>query len=136
MKRRMFEESIGCDNLADDFQQRVETDYLHLYQQQFAQHFLATMDGKTVAVAGAFIKSDIPYCYFHNSQYGFIGDVYSEPEYRGQGIATQLNRNALQWLKEKNLSLVRLLATDVGRPIYEKMGFVAGHDMELVLARK
>jgi hypothetical protein len=53
-------------------------EYQGLYADNLAIHFLAVADRQIVAMAGAFIKSDIPYCFFRNPNYGFIGDVYTE----------------------------------------------------------
>jgi len=51
-------------------------------------------------LVGAFIKSDIPFRYFSNNQYGFIGDVYTISAYRNLGISMKLNKEALNWLRE------------------------------------
>ncbi|MEM6986094.1 MAG: GNAT family N-acetyltransferase, partial [Pseudomonadota bacterium] len=62
---------------------------------------------------------------------GFIGDVYTAPSYRNHGISTTLNEKALDWLKSYGVSFVRLLASDAGRPIYERLGFSPDVDMVL-----
>ncbi|MEX2494082.1 MAG: GNAT family N-acetyltransferase [Nitrospirales bacterium] len=86
-----------------------------------------------VASVGAFIKSDLPFRYFPPGIYGFIGDVYTDPLYRSQGIATRLNNDALLWLKGKRIKMVRFLALDTERPIYERLGFGPTDEMVLNL---
>lgn len=57
---------------------------------------------------------------------GLFGDVlsvYTEPEYRGKGLCTQLMKNLIDYGKKRDLGRIDLLATDDGYPIYEKVGF-------------
>lgn len=131
MKMAMFEESGYAGMLAINAQEMVLEDYYRLYEAKEAQHFVANVDKKIISCVGAFLKADLPYRYFKHSTYGFIGDVYTEPEQRGLRVSTELNKIALAWLREKGVSMVRLLATDAGRPIYENLGFVPTDEMVL-----
>lgn len=132
IKLDMFRESGHFSLLGPHAADEILADYRNLYAQGKAQHFVAHIDGYIVASAGAFIKSDLPFRYFSVPCYGFIGDVYTETLYRGCGIATRLSRNALSWLKAQNVGMVRLLASNAGRSIYEKLGFVASDEMVLM----
>ena len=133
MKVAMFKEAGHENLLSAATAERVIEDYLRLYRDSLAIHFIAKESRKIVASAGAFIKSDLPFRYFNPGIYGFIGDVFTEMEFRGQGISTRLNRDALEWLKNRNITMVRLLASDAGRPIYERLGFQPTDEMVLTL---
>lgn len=78
-------------------------------------------------------EASIDYRYFEPSRYGFIGDVYTEPMYRKRGLASRLNRHALDWLRRQGVVAVRLLASEAGRPLYEKLGFKRTEEMVLHL---
>lgn len=54
----------------------------------------------------------------------WIAMVLTEESFRGRGIATGLMQHALAWLDELRIRSVRLDATALGRPVYEKLGFV------------
>lgn len=54
---------------------------------------------------------------------GYIVNVYTKQEYRRQGIATQLLNRILEDAKERNVGKLYLSATDMGKPVYEKLGF-------------
>jgi GNAT superfamily N-acetyltransferase len=54
----------------------------------------------------------------------WIGMVLVDPEYRRRGIATQLMRAALNYLRDAGVAVVKLDATSAGQPVYEKLGFV------------
>lgn len=58
-----------------------------------------------------------------NGLYGEVLSVYTEPEYRGKGICTQLIKNLLEYGKKAGLGRVDLSATDEGYPVYKKVGF-------------
>ena len=131
MKIDMFRE-FGYDQyLHKNAREIIIEDYSRMYETNFAIHFLAKVENHIVAIAGAFIKSDIPFRYFSNSQYGFIGDVYTTSAYRNLGISMKLNKEALNWLRECGVDFVRLLASDAGRSMYEQLGF--SPDVNMVL---
>jgi GNAT superfamily N-acetyltransferase len=60
-------------------------------------------------------------CY--GQELAWIGMVLVLPEHRGKGIARGLMEHALQWLAGRGVRQVKLDATDMGRPLYEKLGF-------------
>lgn len=59
-----------------------------------------------------------------NGLYGEVLSVYTEPEYRGNGLCTKLMQNLIEYGKRRGLGRVDLSATREGYPIYVKMGFV------------
>ncbi len=131
MKIEMFRE-FGYDQyLHENAREIIFEDYSRMYEENMATHFLAKVDNRIVGIVGAFIKSDIPFRYFSKGHYGFIGDVYTVPTYRNHGISMKLNKEALSWLRDYGVSFVRLLASDAGRPIYERLGFSPDVDMVL-----
>jgi GNAT superfamily N-acetyltransferase len=131
LKLAMFQEAGLAYLLADDFLTRVLQDYQAFYASQDAVHFVALERGKVVAMAGGFLKSDLPYRYYKQPCYGFVGDVYTTPAARHKGLATQLSRMVLHWLKSRGVWHVRLLATPAARPMYERLGFRAIDEMAL-----
>jgi GNAT superfamily N-acetyltransferase len=135
MKISMFREGGHLDLLANDAARIILQDYQSLYEQNLARHFVMCAEGRIIASAGAFIKSDLPYRYFAKSFYGFIGDVYTEEKVRGRGFATDLTHRAIEWLSQKGVTEIRLLAFDAGRRIYERMGFEATDEMVLNLQK-
>jgi ribosomal protein S18 acetylase RimI-like enzyme len=66
-------------------------------------------------------------------KYGYIWGVYVEPSYRRQGIAKQLTRMAVNYLKAIGCTRVVLNASPSGRPVYESLGFSSGNTMQLDL---
>ncbi|MCP3760958.1 GNAT family N-acetyltransferase [Domibacillus sp. A3M-37] len=131
LKFAMFTE-VGMNHiLRDDFLLAVEKTYLSLYAEEKAIHFVIRKNNVIIACAGAFLKEDIPYCFYRNSEYGFIGDVYVHPDFRKKGYARSLTNAALDWFAEKGIQTIRLLASDQAKPLYESMGFKGTDQMML-----
>ena len=61
---------------------------------------------------------------------GYILNVYTEPAYRGRGLAKQLTELAMQEARNRKLSLTILHATSMGKPLYEKLGFKGTSEMQ------
>lgn len=59
-----------------------------------------------------------------NGLYGEVLSVYTEVDYRGNGICTHLIQNLLEYGRQHGLGRVDLSATKDGYPIYKKAGFV------------
>jgi GNAT superfamily N-acetyltransferase len=133
LKLRMFEEAGMADLLADDAYERVLRHYRGLYVAGSAMHFLMEKEGQIVACAGAFLKDDLPYCFFRQPTYGFLGDIYTRPEYRTQGYATQLTANVIDWLRGQGVEMIRLLATPPAQALYVTLGFEPTGEMILRL---
>ena len=67
---------------------------------------------------------------YHNSsgKKAYIMNMYTAPEYRRQGIAFHTLDLLVKAAKERGISQIALEATDMGRPLYEKYGFVKMED--------
>lgn len=60
----------------------------------------------------------------------WVSMVLVDPRYRGQGVGTELLQRAVQHLDARGVPCIKLDATPLGRPIYEKSGFVSEYDVE------
>jgi GNAT superfamily N-acetyltransferase len=124
-----------------------ESDFAHDWRARFcdymrrrialgeAQYFVAEDCGKVIGAAGALIRDGYP-LEIHGIPNGYIFGVSVSPEMRGHGIATTLTQKCVDWLKETGVRRIMLHASPFGRPIYERMGFIATNEMELPLKRR
>jgi GNAT superfamily N-acetyltransferase len=134
LKIKMIEEASLAELFARDVSEQALTRYAALYAAGTAQHFVIEQDSTIVACAGAFLKDDLPFCFHRPPVYGFIGDVYTDTSHRRRGYARQLTFEAIDWLKERGVVMIRLLATPQARPLYAGMGFQPSDEMVLRLA--
>lgn len=52
-----------------------------------------------------------------------IHNVAVLPQFRRMGMGTKLTQKCIEWSFENNISTVVLLASEMGLPVYEKLGF-------------
>jgi GNAT superfamily N-acetyltransferase len=60
---------------------------------------------------------------------GVVLNVYTEPAWRRRGVAEFLLRHVLAWAADSGLETLVLHASTEGRPLYERLGFVATNEM-------
>lgn len=63
---------------------------------------------------------------------GTIVNVFTEPQWRRRGIAGLLMKEIITWSMDEHLDRLLLHASDDGRSLYERLGFIAGNEMHLV----
>ena len=62
-------------------------------------------------------------------------NVYTAPDYRGQGIAHRMVEMLIEEARRRGVTEISLDATTSGRPLYRKLGFQDSEEcMVLVLA--
>ena len=76
--------------------------------------FLATSDDEPVATSLAFITGDVVGVY----------NVATVPSHRGQGFGAAMTRAAIDWGRDRDCKVAVLQASEMGRRVYERMGFV------------
>ena len=63
---------------------------------------------------------------------GTIVNVFTEPQWRQRGIAGLLIKEIIVWSKNEQIDRLALHASDEGRSIYERLGFIASNEMRFV----
>src|SRR4030095_10894627 len=63
----------------------------------------------------------------------WIHSGYIEPPWRRRGIGRRLTQTIIAWCREQGFEWVYLHASELGRPLYERLGFVASSEMRLKL---
>ena len=62
---------------------------------------------------------------------GTIINVFTELQWRRHGIAGLLIKEIVAWSRSERLDRLILHASDQGRPIYERLGFITSNEMRL-----
>jgi GNAT superfamily N-acetyltransferase len=81
--------------------------------------FVAVVGGAVVGTGGATVFPGAPAT-------GWVHGIVVRPDHQRAGLGAGLTRAAVDWLRARSVGAVLLLATDAGRPVYERLGFVAG----------
>lgn len=94
----------------------VSDQELRLFQHQWRRDFFVL----SVAGTAQGFVSAVPY-----QESGWIGNLLVSPAHRGQGYGALLFDFALAWLRRAGVQRIWLTASEAGRPIYARRGFVA-----------
>lgn len=80
---------------------------------------VADRDGVVVGCGGATVFPGSP-------PTGWVHGIVVRPDVQRGGLGRALTEAAIAWLRARSVATVLLLATDAGRPVYERLGFEAG----------
>lgn len=83
--------------------------------------FVAEQGGRAIGTSATIVYS---------GTLAWVGMVLVDPALRGSGIGTELLQRAIRHLDERGVPCIRLDATPLGRPIYEKSGFVDEYEVQ------
>ena len=86
-------------------------------------------------VAGAIVwlRPTVPRPGFKHQAQPFVLSMYTEPEWRGRGLASMLVAEAANWAREKGYKEILLHASQKGRRVYLHHGFSRTWEMRLQL---
>jgi GNAT superfamily N-acetyltransferase len=94
--------------------------------------WVAESEGAIVATSGVTLFERPPNGANPSGLEAYLSNMYTLPGWRGRGLGTALVETAVAHLKATNVRRIWLHATEQGRPVYAKAGFVPSEtDMEL-----
>jgi len=89
-----------------------------------------------VAGAGAQLRRAFPHMLklpagpvVAQGRHAIVLNVFTEPEWRRQGVGELLMRQVIAWAREEQLDRLVLHASPHGRPLYERLGFQGTNEM-------
>jgi GNAT superfamily N-acetyltransferase len=105
-----------------------------LYDQSYIGWLAVDDGGAVLAGAGVHIKPQLPRISHDGARVvvdpmPLVVNVYTQPEWRGQGIARALMNVLMEWAAERGADRLVLHASDAGRPLYLSLGFEATNEM-------
>ena len=128
----------AANKLSDDEDMSVVEEESYAYYRralETGEHiaYLVYDNGKFIGAGGVSFYQVMPTYHNPTGKKAYIMNMYTAPEYRRQGIAFHTLDLLVKDTKEQGVLQIVLEATDMGRPLYERYGFVKMEDeMELV----
>lgn len=127
----------AANKLADDVDMTEVKKQSYEYYQETLRNdthiaYLVFDDKEFVGAGGVSFFRVMPT--FHNptGKKAYIMNMYTKPQYRRKGIAIKTLDLLVGEAKNKGILSISLEATDMGKPLYEKYGFIKMNDeMEL-----
>ncbi len=136
LRRLMFEDMGWQDSAKLDASDRACQRYFAraIPAGEYHGWLAVTAAGQAVASGGLVIDQHPPGPGNLSGKTGYIMNVVTLPDHRRQGLARRLMDVMLAWLAERGIEQVTLHASDMGRPLYQGLGFEASNEMRLRLA--
>lgn len=128
----------AADQLSEDVDMSEVKQQSYKYYQEALQSgnhsaYLVFDDEKFVGAGGISYFKVMPTYHNPTGRKAYIMNMYTKPEYRRKGIAFHMLDLLVADAKEKGITAISLEATEMGRPLYTKYGFVKmNSEMELV----
>ena len=95
--------------------------------------YLVYDNGIFIGAGGVSFYQVMPTYHNPTGKKAYIMNMYTASEYRRQGIAFHTLDLLVKDIRKQGVSQITLEATEMGRPLYEKYGFVKMEDeMELI----
>ena len=124
-KRQLIDEGQNPDV-------NMDQELVKFFNNHFADNTLvewvAEEDGKIVGTAAILFFEFPPAFTNHSGIKGYITNMYTAPEYRGQGLASELLKKVLDEARSRSVKNILLAASDMGKPVYKKVGFEEAGD--------
>ena len=100
-------------------------DYYHRHMADGTFVSWLAVDGdKIVGTSGMSFVEKPPYFSCPSGKIGLLSSMYTDPDYRRQGIAKELLRRVLEEAREYGCGSVQITASDMGVLLYTDFGFV------------
>lgn len=100
-------------------------DYYHRHMAEGTFVSWLAIDGnKIVGTSGMSFVEKPPYFSCPSGKIGLLSSMYTDPDYRRQGIAKELLRRVVEEASEYGCGSVQITASDMGVLLYTDFGFV------------
>lgn len=94
--------------------------------------YLIFEENRFVGAGGVSFFQVMPTYHNQSGMKAYIMNMFTHPDYRRQGIAYRTLDTLIKDAKRMGITDISLEATDMGRPLYEKYGFIKmDNEMEL-----
>ncbi len=96
--------------------------------------FVATgNEGQILGSGGIWLMPTHPRLQRYTPELPYILSMYTERRARRRGVATAILRACIDWATRHRYPRIILHASEMGRPVYERLGFEASREMRLNL---
>ena len=142
-RARMFQDMGELPpKLFESFRAQSRDSLRQMFERENYFGWLATLEKEPkqiVAGAGVQLREVPPHPQINangkidiiSGRQAIIQNVYTESEWRRRGLAALLIERIIDWIREQGIESLVLHASDEGRALYERLGFIATTEMRL-----
>ena len=84
-------------------------------------------NNEIIATSGLITIQRVPQFWNMSGKEAYIMNMYTKPEWRNKGIGTAILEKLVEETKNRDIIAIKLYATPMGKPLYEKQGFKTGN---------
>jgi GNAT superfamily N-acetyltransferase len=95
-----------------------------------------TREGHVVAGGTLWLRPTVPRPGIKQMVQPYLLSMYTEPKWRGRGLATRVVDEAIGWARKKGYKQILLHASQMGKGVYIHRGFRRTWEMKLELVTK
>ena len=119
-KQQLIDEGLSPEN-------NIDKELSRFFEKKMADgslvEWLLEENGKIIATA-AILFVEFPPTYTNQAGIkGYITNMYTDPDYRGKGIASAMLHKLTDEAKKRGVRHILLHASNHGKPVYERFGF-------------
>ena len=136
-QRRAMWKTIGTGKQRDlDEADRVYTQWVRTrMKNETLRGWLVEAEDKIVGGGCVWLQPIQPMPGYNRMLQPYVLSMYTEPNFRGQGVASAIIGEASSWARKNKFPMIRLHAAEMGRGVYAKQGFKRGWEMRLRLSK-
>lgn len=102
-------------------------------KKRFIGFLAVASDGKVVGSGGVWLRDEHPKPDSKRPMVPYLLSMYTVPEFRRNGIAAAIVKEAMNWCKKKGYNIMRLNASKMGRSVYSDLGWERTWEMRVHL---
>ncbi|WP_181391661.1 GNAT family N-acetyltransferase [Methanospirillum lacunae] len=139
--RKMFEEIWINRKIPFNpvMMEKMESNYIKKLVDEFRSgscHAWIICRNEQVLSSGALsVCSYVPVPHDPSPNIAFLHSIYTEPEERGKGYARIITKEAIDYCQKNHIIRLYLFASETGKIIYEKEGFVSVDNVMMKLIK-
>ena len=124
-----YGDDAGRARMAEAFRERLRT-WLTTGE---VRGVVVEVEGRLVAGALMQLKEALPSPLTPQAVRGYLFNVYTEPEFRGRGLARRMTEALLDLARAQGVGMVDLHASRDAEALYRSMGFEPTPEFRLIL---
>ena len=133
-RREMFREMGGDYERKIDSFERASRKYFSCALENGSYYGLVGELNDEVVAGGGVVIAPWPGSPLNlDPRRAWILNIYVEPEFRRRGFARDITEALIEWCRQNGFQSVALHASEYGRSLYEKLGFLNTNEMRLRL---
>jgi ribosomal protein S18 acetylase RimI-like enzyme len=115
-----FDDSVDMEHVAE----AARGYYLESLESGGHVAYLVLDGKKFIGAGGVSFYRVMPTCSNPSGWKTYVMNIYTHPDYRGRGVAYHTLDLLVREARSRGITAISLETTDMGRPLYEKYGFL------------